>query len=115
MSYNIDNISVIAADGFGIDEDVRDALLEAHGEEAPHGALMGALELSRGTRLAWCGEFSGRSYDLLIEKILPRFHGDADLVVCFEGGDSYDGLRLRDGKVTRHEVVMTLGAEKSDA
>lgn len=37
-----------------------------------------------------------------------------DLVICWEGGDSYTGLRVVDGKVTRHKVVMGLGEEEKD-
>ena len=61
--------------------------------------------------MVWRG--SGSSYDTLIETVLPAFEGEADLVLTWEDGDSFTGLRLRDRVVTKHKVVMTLGEEET--
>lgn len=57
----------------------------------------------------WRGEFSGSTYDALIEKVLPLTSGSADIVFTWEGGDSFTGIRVRNGIVTRHKVVRALG------
>lgn len=61
-------------------------------------------------RIDWQGEGSGHTFDMLLAA-LKFFRGSADLVLCWEGGDSFSGLRVKDGRVTQHEVIMTLGAE----
>ena len=58
------------------------------------------------------GECSGLSYDALIETVLPRTTGSADLIFCWGGGDFYSGVRVVEGVVTKHEVVMALGDEE---
>lgn len=60
----------------------------------------------------WRGEWSGHSFDTLVNDILPVTSGAADIVLTWEGGDSFSGLRVRDGKVTRHKAVMVLGEEE---
>jgi len=64
-------------------------------------------------RLSWYSEGSGHAFqDVLIKKILPLTRGSADFSVVWENGDTITGLRVVDGKVTEHEVIMTLGEEK---
>lgn len=119
MSYNIDSIEVIAADNFRLDLDVRDALAESIGDDAPEINIFeydradGATHISfrQGASLQWSGEGSGHAFDVLVGKVLPRFEGSADLLVTWEGGDSFSGLRIRDGKVTRHKIIHALGDE----
>lgn len=118
MSYQIDSIEVAYERGFRLAEDVLDALEEAHGDDAPEDNVFDYREhiasgFLPGKYIAWSGEGSGHAYDLLRDKILSRFEGDADLVLTWEGGDSHSGLRLRDGRVTEHEVVMSLGKERA--
>lgn len=58
----------------------------------------------------WRGEGSGHSFrDVLIAEILPLTTGSADVIFTWEGGDSFSGLRIVDGVVTEHKVVMALG------
>lgn len=61
--------------------------------------------------LSWSGTWSGHSYDLL-KDLLSRTLGAADVIYTWEGGDSFSGLRVRDGVVTDHEVIRTLGKVK---
>lgn len=63
-------------------------------------------------KVSWSGTYSGRSYEHLVEKVLPATTGSADLIFYWEGGDSFSGLRVVEGVVTKHEVVMTLGDEE---
>lgn len=56
----------------------------------------------------WRGTWSGNSYADLMETILPVTLGSADIVYAWEGG-YFTGVRVRDGVVTRHDVVFTLG------
>ncbi len=42
---------------------------------------------------------------------LSHTTGSADLLLTWEGGDSHTGIRVVNGKVTKHEVVFALGDE----
>jgi hypothetical protein len=59
----------------------------------------------------WYGQGSGRAFDMFV-KSLTYTRGSADILVTWEGGDSFSGLRVRDGVVTRHEIVHALGEEE---
>jgi len=58
----------------------------------------------------WSGEFSGTAYNDILGDLLRRTKGSADLVFHWEGGD-LTGLRVTDGKVTTHTVIVSLGEE----
>ena len=60
-------------------------------------------------RLTWCGIGSNSSIQLFME-LLSKFDGAADIVFTWESG-TQSGFRLKDGKVTEHEVCLTLGEE----
>jgi hypothetical protein len=47
----------------------------------------------------------------LLKKLLPAFTGDFDMILIWEGGDSVTGLRVKNGKVTKHEVGYSLGKQ----
>lgn len=122
MSYNIDSIDIVTSDGFCIPRPKLEALRIALGENAPDGCLFAAdwpadsCEDIRGMlfvqRIDWSGEGSGYTFDNF-KAALASFLGSADLVLTWEGGDSHTGLRLVNGKVTEHEVVMALGKERA--
>ncbi len=60
-------------------------------------------------RFWWSGEWSGNSWnEVFIKKVAPKILGTLEAVVTWEGGDSHSGLRIRNGKVTEPDVVMTL-------
>lgn len=61
--------------------------------------------------VSWCGEGSGSTWETFREEVLPATLGSVDLVVTWERGDHFSGLRVRDGVVTEHKVVMTLGEQ----
>ena len=136
MSYNIDTIKVVAAQDFKIARDAfgplrlrlrSDQLAEANvfdqldpdpedgrpdiGGEQRISFNGDAWTFRAGASFWWYGEWSGRCLDVLTGIVLPAFTGSADLVVCWEGGDSFLGLRVKDGKVAEHEVVQALGKE----
>jgi hypothetical protein len=123
MSYNIDSIEIIASDGFRISRAKYDELKEAFedSEKLPESSCFDDDWVTVCTKEVgdhiypkhfwWQGEFSGRTHETLYDEVLPQFEGEADLVLIWEGGDGINGLRLRDGKVTEHEVVQTLGKE----
>jgi hypothetical protein len=60
----------------------------------------------------WCGEGANNTDDF--HAALSYTQGLADLLIIWEGGDSISGLRVNDGEVTEHDVVMSLGAEMDD-
>jgi hypothetical protein len=120
VSYNIDSIEIVASDGFLIGKGALRALRKELDDDLPEINLFDQAEEDdspgefwhpeRG--IWWSGEGSGHAEAVLIESVLPKFTGSADLVLTWEGGDSHTGLRLKDGKVTRHSVVMALGEEE---
>lgn len=55
----------------------------------------------------WSGEFSGLYYDVYL-KILSCTSGCAEILVVWEDGDTYSGLRVENGIVLEKEVVHTL-------
>lgn len=121
MSYNIGAIAIVKSDGFCITRSQLDALREEHGDEAPEGSFFDeewparCCDDVRGmlfvNQLDWHGEGSGNYWDNL-KACLAKFLGSADLILTWEDGDSHSGLRLCNGVVTEHEVVMTLGKGK---
>lgn len=115
MSYNISSIEIIGGDGLFVakSEVVSpefspeawadfQANMSGYAEEVAPG-------LWRFKLIPWFGEGSGCT-DWFME-FLARTYGSADLLLCWEGGDRYTGLRVVNGKVTEHDVVMTLGEE----
>lgn len=130
MSYNIDSVEIVHKHGFCITRTRLTALddevgarpessifdLLADGPSRGFSSVRGpdGVELICPLQFWWSGEGSGRCTDEL-EQTLAAFEGDADLVLTWEGGDSHTGLRLRNHKVTKHEVVMALGPEVQDS
>jgi hypothetical protein len=102
MSYNIDSIIIVERTvDFGLTLEHFDAVANALLEQdvecpemwSDHAELQRMLALEA---LPWCGEWSGHGFDAFVATVLPAFTGSAELVVCWEGGDSYSGLRLRE-------------------
>jgi hypothetical protein len=116
MSYNIDSIQIVESKDFYISLEDYKALEEKYAEDEylpevnifDPGWVKGQT-VKNGRiypkHIWWSGN-SG-SEDLL-KKILPAFNGSADLVLTWEGGDSFSGLRLKKGKVTKHNVKHVL-------
>lgn len=135
MAYNIDTAQFVGLSTLTIGgADVR-ALVEEHAESLPANNLLDAiLEKTAGRHMGmsrvpglhlddtkdypieasrlWSGEWSGNSYDVLVEKILPVTSGSADIILTWEGGDAHSGVRVRDGVVTKHKVVLALGEQE---
>lgn len=61
-------------------------------------------------RVSWSGEGSGRAYEDLLAA-LSKTQGEADLLLTWERGDCFGGVRVRNGKVTEHEIEHKLGRE----
>lgn len=114
MSYNIDHIEVLHSKDFSVDEDVFYALKGKYEDEAPEINLFEEARVQDGRvyldDVTWSCSGSGNSEPIL-KKILSKFDGELDLILTWEGGDSVSGLRLRNHKVTEHDVVMSLGDE----
>lgn len=109
MSYNIDSIEVIHRKGFAIGARYEE-LADKYADRAPEQSVF-EDDWNIEKEFWWHGEGSGWAFEALLDT-LSSFDGEVDLVLTWEGGDSHSGLRLRDHKVTEHEVVMTLGKAK---
>lgn len=142
LSYNVNSVDIISADNFGITPEALTEAEAAMPENGwPESNVFDQVrergikdftdivgKLARAARYIvkdadgrWLfqpgafwfhGEGSGWAFDALRDVILPRFTGRADIVICWEGGDSYTGLRVVEGKVTAHEVIRALGKAK---
>lgn len=121
MSAAIDRVEILRAEGFGLKKEVyRDLRDECEEVQLPESHILEkssrkhCFKEEEGSDFLeviafwWSGEGSARDLPILIEKILPKFEGSADLVFIYEG-EGEEGYRLEDHKVTQHKVVMTLG------
>lgn len=124
MSCNIISIDTIDCDAFCITRPNLDEIrktLRAKAIHWPEGSIFADDWMKTGCdevrgmlfvkRFEWRGEGSGYTFDALKAVVLPAFHGSADMVLSWEGGD-HSGLRLLNGKVTEHEVIFALGKER---
>lgn len=110
MSYNIDAIDYIGDGQLRLSLDAqRHARQIIRQDDRPEDCFLSDDSGTLG-RIAWDGDGSGNTFKHLL-RALSYTMGHAELVVCWEGGDSYTGLRVRDGVVTEHKVVFALGEE----
>lgn len=125
MSYNIDTVTTLVnEDAFISAKDVV-RLYKRFKNKLPESNLLDDLieEARRSVATAkdgddawleipdlfqWQGESSGWSERILIKHVAPCIIGRLDLVFAWEGGDSFSGLRIRDGKVFRKDVEFRL-------
>ena len=122
MSYNIDNAAILTGQ-LWLSRDGREWLDR---EELPSTPFEDTLlpestprcgpECDDGyaliTNFWWSGEGSGNAVECgAFRKLLSFTKGSADILLTWEGGDSFSGYRVVDGVVTRHMVEMTLGEE----
>ncbi len=119
VSYNIDSTTVLRCEAKMKATDVARLLrkgklpqchfLEEMADKEPDADGFVAVD----ERFWWYGEGSGNAHDFLIKKVAPLIVGTVEVIFTWEGGDSHSGLRIVDGKVTEHEVVMALGKEET--
>ena len=55
----------------------------------------------------WDGENSGRTYPELLVEFVADLKGEADVILVWD--ERHTALRIKDGAVTEHEVVMAIG------
>ncbi len=119
MSYNVDSIEVLKCDAKMAAKDVRRLAKLDLAESNFLEDLLVAEPDADGfvaidpRKFWWSGEGSGSAYaDIFIKKIAPKIIGTLEAVVTWEGGDSFTGLRIRNGKVTEPKVIMALAEEE---
>lgn len=119
LSYNIDEIKVISGQLF-IHDKVAKKLLKKHKNELPemHFLENSDMEFTKLSEpdangmmkiddLLWGGEGSGSTFDTLMD-ILENTKGEAEILIIWEGGDSIQGFRIKDGEVTEKKVKITM-------
>ena len=115
MSYNIDTITIVSGE---LQITPAGLLRFAREAEAAEGDLPESMtdwfnrpeEYLDGCRLKgvpWWGEWSGTG-ELTLREFLRRCDGEAALLLCWEGGDKFTGLLVKDGVVTEGRVVQTV-------
>lgn len=133
MSYNIEDVKILSAKNFGIWGAGLEKLYQSINYEmdTPESCFLHSLPVpydKEGKRerhpdfgsgiclsdqfypidsVARSGTYSGASYITLFTKVLPLTVGEADIVYIWEDGD-LSGVQVRDGVVTRCEVVMSV-------
>ena len=88
---------------------IADLLWDGRNDVAPEDLPEGDIELATP---GFTGEGSGYSWESgLYLKALGLTRGRADILIVWGGGESFSGMRVRDGSVTVREVVISLGEE----
>jgi hypothetical protein len=115
MSYNIDSTEYLSGGPLRIHQDVVDMANSELEYRLPEGCFIFDLGGPPNTwhditHPSWVGEGSGNEEDTF-KYLLSQTKGSADILLTWEGGDSFSGLRVVDGTVTEHRVVHMLGEE----
>ena len=113
MSYNIDSVAYISGCLEISEADFAAAKANIIEDDRPESCFLnyGGPGIMSDIGL-WSGEGSGHAWTTF-KRALKFTTGKAELLVCWAGGDSVSGLRVRDGVVTEHKVVHSLGEEIS--
>lgn len=108
MSYNIDSVEVLEG-SLTIDIEVAKKFKEENEDELPGRNFIEEVVITgeESAIPSWCGEGSGWAFNLFKEA-LSLTKGEADLLLTWEGGDEFSGLRVRDGVVREMAVEMSL-------
>lgn len=117
MSTNINNIDIGSGQLLITKRNVRIALRKYRGELPEIHFLQGLKNRLLHDSpdpipvddLCWYGEGSGWAFHVF-EEILSHTTGQADVVITWETG-GFTGIRINDGKQTRHQVKLTLSSE----
>lgn len=111
MSYDIDGVRYISGE-LTIGRDKAINFRDTHEDRLPEDTFLHDVSLRDPEPFviknpSWCGEGSGRSFDLF-KRALALTQGEADILLTWEGDGSFTGLRVRDGVVTEHKVKFRL-------
>lgn len=114
MSYNIDSTEIINLDLAMKASDVLEfedsgpecCFIEDMIEVAE--SMEDKTSLIKLPNFDWYGEGSGRSYSLLLEEIISKLVGTAEIIFFWEGGNSVSGLKIKDGKYKECDVKHIL-------
>ena len=110
MAYNIGSVRIVSG-ALRIEPDKARAFVAAHADDLPEIHFLAAVvEKATTVKLesaCWNGAASGRSFELF-QEALAMCDGEADLVVTWEDGDSFSGLRVNVGGVTEMDVAFRL-------
>lgn len=111
MSYNVDTTDIISG-SLAIDPIKARRFVAEHRDELAEANFLDGLDAETAEivpleNVWWYGEGSGRGWELYLEA-LALTTGEADIVATWEGGDSFSGVRVRNGVVTEMDVQFTL-------
>lgn len=122
MSYNVDSVDCLKIDAQMFAKDIRDLITELSKTDfgIPEVCFLEELNIDgvpdttpvKLNNLWWYGSGSGRSFENLINKVGPKIFGHVEAVFTWEGGDSFGGLIIDDGKVTKCDVKHILVPRK---
>lgn len=80
--------------------------IEVDGEPLPFG--MGGRAKRHLKHFLWNGEGSGSGFHESLADVAKYIHGRIDAIATWEGGDSFSGIRIVDGKFTEPKVIQYL-------
>lgn len=116
MSYNIDSVETKKLDAFISRKDLKSLIKKyADSGDLPEDNFLEEIEddpdadgLVTLQSLRWCGKGSNDSFREIFPKVAKKIKGRVEAIFCWEGGDSYSGIIIEDGKITECDVEMTL-------
>ena len=114
MSYNIDTVHILSGKLSIKTSDVR-KLLKKYEEVLPEDCFLSDLDDEGKVvdirSLAWQGTGSGNSFEIFEKFVVPCLIGKAVVQFIWEGGDSTEVIRIRDGKMTQGRMVPVFDEE----
>lgn len=113
MGFNVDMVEYLTDSKLSITGEKVKELLEQYKEDyAPESIIDNLLVMTERENIldgCWLyAEGSGSFYADYIEHFLSQTTGCADLMFCWEGGESYTGLRVKNGQVIEMDVKHIL-------
>lgn len=120
MSYNVDHVDEVVLEAFMEAKTVLrflendSALAEINFLQDMETEAQAAVDAKDPKRLIalpnfnWCSSWSGNGMDHLKKKIIPKIKGTVEAIFIWEGGNSMDGLLIKDGKFKECGVKLEL-------
>lgn len=85
--------------------------IDKHYKQAVKALADGSDRRIKLKNLWWYGEGSGSTYKFFLKTIAPKIMGKVEAIFTWEGGDSFSGIIIEDGKVVEGKVEQRVVPE----